>query len=167
MQISAEAVATDENILTAKIGLKPNTAVGHDGVAAEMLRVAPPSVDRMLATARYAKLMNWSGSGPVADMAKDACWEEAEARLLPKNRAPTYFTGLRPIIVLVATGKLWSRWCFDWLSAYDLVAEVAVAARWFPSCGCCCSAARNASVHRCSLRSTLPGRTTVYVTCRS
>lgn len=34
-----------DNILSAKVGMRPNKVVGHVGVAAEMLQAAPLAVD--------------------------------------------------------------------------------------------------------------------------
>lgn len=94
--------------------------VGRDGVAAELLQVAPPCADRLVDAAFSDRLMNSMTAEPLTSHAEDTSWDEAEARLLPKVGMPTHFTALQPISMLVASARLWPRWSFDRLSDFGV-----------------------------------------------
>lgn len=106
----------------ARLSLRRKKTCGDDGVIPEMA-LATGVADWLWAVAFNRRIMNMSEDpgGAIAD----EVWDRFRIRLLAKVEAPTFFKLLRPIAVLKASVKLWSRCCYGEFEKYDVLPNTA------------------------------------------
>lgn len=75
--------------------------------------------DWLWSAAFNRRLAKAPASEDVGEIVADPVWDSFKIRLLPKCDAPKQFRFLRPIAILLASAKLWSKACFQKLSAFD------------------------------------------------
>lgn len=115
---TSESSVNTELLRRANLPLKPRETWGADSVVAEMLSDCDRA-DWQWAVAFNLCVMNapeLDSRGVVAD----APWGRFDISLLPNANAPVALNMLRPIAILLASAKLWSRCSFTILGDYDV-----------------------------------------------
>lgn len=101
-----ESCFSEEDVARARLSLRRYKTCGDDGVVPEMI-LATPAADWRWSVAFNRRILNIheDPGGAIADES----WDRFRIRALAKEEAPTLFKLLRPIAVLRANAKLWSR----------------------------------------------------------
>lgn len=107
------ATFSQESVRQARLSLKPRKTCGQDQVVPEMLREAAPA-DWRWAAVFNARIAN---DPDAREIIEDLVWDSFDVSLLAKASPPKAFNLLRPIAVLLASAKLWSRCMFHALLA--------------------------------------------------
>lgn len=109
---------TVDIVRRARQSLKVGKTCGTGGFVTEMFR-DPDAADWQWTTAFNARIMNAKAEDTVGIIG-DTVWDRFGVSLLPKENAPTKFKLLRPIAILLASARLWSRTLFTVLEASDV-----------------------------------------------
>lgn len=106
-----------DTVRRARLALRDGKTCGADMLVAEVLK-GTGHADWQWAVAFNTRIMNSEDVDPCGIIA-DPIWDRFDVSLLPKANAPTAFKMLRPIAILLASAKLWSRCFFTILGEYD------------------------------------------------
>lgn len=113
----ADGYFSKDDIRRARHSLPRGKTCGDDNIVT-LMPEACNSADWFCAVAFNQRVANTPAGGDPGRIGAGPIWDAFKIRLLSKCDAPTQLRFLRPIAILLASAKLWSRACFQKLSAF-------------------------------------------------